>query len=124
MKTVIQNPNRRIDLPADKQFVWINQRVVRIDLRSYKNDALAVILGFDNGETQPISINIEKHAFVLEPGEFFLKNYSELEDLAKILFERGIIKKSGGIEVPTGFVRVPICKLTPEISCLAKLIRV
>jgi hypothetical protein len=109
-----------IDLPIDKQFVFFVQKVISINFAEYKNSALAVILRFDNGETQVISINLPIHAPLLEEGEFFLKNYSELEELAKILFEKEIIRRVGKIEVPSGFVRVPIVRLSDEISGLVK----
>ena len=83
---------------------------------TYADGNLAVMLqGTDTdgfNEWQSISVNIPKDAAKLRDGEFFLKNWSELEELAKQLIANGEIVLSGR-SVQTGFVDAPIVTVSP-----------
>jgi hypothetical protein len=70
------------------------------------------ITGDGHIERHPISINLPQFAPILKNGEFFLKNYSELEKLAGLLIKHQEIEIVGP-SVKTGFVEVPVARIRP-----------
>lgn len=84
--------------------------VVGIELVSYaEGGALAACLVFANGGAQPISVNLTPEEMRrLDVDELFFKNWSEMEPVAEILIQQGIVAmvpdkepaKSGDVEIP------------------------
>jgi hypothetical protein len=87
------------------------RKILRLETTEYNDGNLAVIAVWDDGERHPVSVNIPDQAFnLIGEGEFFLKNWSESEELAAKLIASGAVVDTGST-VPTGYVRAPICKL-------------
>jgi hypothetical protein len=103
-----------IPLNPLSQFCLFNDpdlTVVAIETTAYAHgDSMAVLAVFANGERQPISVNIPPVSEGLPNNYFCAKNWSENEDLYRLLVENGILVPTGQV-VPTGFVQAPVCKL-------------
>ena len=112
--------NKSIDLPAERQFEFQGRKVTGLAFKQYTDDALAFQVVFDSGKPTTISVNLPLHAFVLGPGEFFLKNFQDGEELAKALAQADIVEKASAIAAPAGEFRVPIVKVTANLMQLAK----
>jgi len=72
-----------------------------------------------NIEEMAVSVNIVEAAHVLEEGQFFLKDWSEAEPLAKALMDLELIEYSG-VSIPTGYVMAPICRLSDKAKAMLK----
>jgi len=83
------------------------------------NDGNRAVIGdfeYDSGEREQnaLSVNIPAEAYnLMDPAEFFLKNWSERSAIAAALLADGILVDSGS-SVPTGFVRAPIVTVKTE----------
>lgn len=60
-----------------------------------------------------LSVNIPDQISLLGPDEFFFKNYSENEAVFKAFVDAGYVELSGKV-AHTGYVTVPVCKLTQK----------
>jgi len=86
-------------------------RIVALKETEYHDGNYCVLAVWDDGEESPVSVNIPDQAFnLMRKGEFFLKNWTEGEALAKALLESGQVVDTGST-VPSGYVRAPICRL-------------
>jgi len=61
-----------------------------------------------------LSANLPNAKYKLGEGEFFLKNYSEYEQVAVAALEAGLFSLTGDREV-SGFVSLPVARLTGNI---------
>jgi hypothetical protein len=86
------------------------RKIVSLEKTTYSDGNLAVLAVWDDGERHAVSVNIPDQAGKLGEGEFFLKNWSESEELAKALFASGKVIDSGAT-VQTGYVEAPIARL-------------
>jgi hypothetical protein len=109
-----------VPLPKELQFALDGKQVVAIRLSSYKsNGARAAMLVFADGNHKAISVNVEKHASLLEGDEFYLANYGETSAIAEILLKAKIVKVTSNIfpKVVAGSTsRVPIVKIAESVS--------
>lgn len=84
-----------------------SSQVVGVGFGEYKqNNSLAVFLIFKSGEGQPISVNVPEHTSVLEEGQFFIKDWSELKHVAERLQQVGLVTILDKPRVATGHVEV------------------
>lgn len=60
-----------------------------LHLASYENGETAAVLFTDEG-TEHISTNLIAYGFVAQPGQFFVKDYSEHEGLAQSIVDAGL----------------------------------
>lgn len=67
----------------------------------------------DYPDEQTLSINIPSEAGILEEDEFFVKNYSEAVEIFNGLISLGLIAETGK-SARSGFVSIPVCKLTQK----------
>ena len=84
-----------------------------ISTTAYSDGNVAVFLTGESDEgieKQVVSINIPRQAYKLGEGEFFLKTYSELTDIARQLVENEEVIVSDR-KVQTGYTEVPIALL-------------
>ena len=90
----------------------------------YNDGNIAIIADFSYEDDDPnligpyveqnaISVNLPDEAYNLQEGEFFLKDWSERERLAKVLISSGVVVDTGA-KVRSGYVKVPIVKLNVE----------
>lgn len=93
--------------------LWGEDNVVYFDFNRYRNNnALAVELMDDEGSYAMVSVNVPESA-TLPQDEFFLKDWSENEELAKQLVEKGIILPTGK-RTASGFIVAKSYKISPE----------
>lgn len=107
---------KKINIPENIRFCLFGDpqlTVVSLRLTQYADGNFCVLGVYPDGETERISVNIPNEAWQLEEGEFFLKNWSENEELAQKLMDSGIVRLTGGA-VQTGQVRAPIAILAIE----------
>jgi len=78
----------------------------------YGEGNLAVVAHFSEyGEQNAISVNLPDQAFnLMQPGEFFLKSYSEREGWLEALLAAGIVTHDGTM-VRSGYVEIPLVRL-------------
>ncbi len=67
----------------------------------------------DYPDEQTLSINVPASSGLLGKDEFFIKNYSEAVEIYGGLISLGIITETGKT-VQSGFVSIPVCKLTEK----------
>ncbi len=92
------------------------RNIVRLEKTEYHDGNLCVLAVWDDGERHPISVNIPDQAInLMQTGEFFLKNWTEAEDLAIAILASGAVVDSGAT-VPTGYVQAPIVRLASDID--------
>jgi len=92
----------------DKKYKYKNYENVRIVKSQYENGRPAIILCDDEGVITTATVNMPEHH--LNPGEAFIKTWSENEHILPFLIGEGIVEDTGR-EVPTGYVNAPVCKL-------------
>ena len=85
-----------------------------LELNNYRNNnALAVeLISTDEEPYATVSVNLPESA-ELPKDEFFLKNWSENEEIAQQLIEKKIIIPTGK-EASSGFIRAMSYKISPE----------
>ena len=96
-----------------------NGEVVATDLyiSKYANGAMAVSLFEESGEPScTLSVNVPEHSSALGEGEFFLKNYSENEQMADNAEKEGVIIVDRTRFLDNGFVKIYIAKLNPKFT--------
>ena len=96
-----------------------SEPIIGVTTTTYRNNnALAVLLVYENLEDETISTNISEFADMLEEGQFFLKDWTELEEMARRLQEEEIIQIVG--EGPSGpYVTVKIAQLNEDkLECI------
>jgi len=97
----------------------IMPKLLGIILDKYHNGSLAVSARMDWGDTvedQRVSVNVCNDVFdssKLPSDLFCAKDYSENEPLFRQLLDLEWIEKLDA-HVPSGFVRLPVCMLTPK----------
>lgn len=94
--------------------LWGEDDEVFFELDNYSNNnALAVELVSTDGEPYAmVSVNVEESA-QLPPDEFFLKDWSENEPVAKALIEMGAVIPTGK-RTASGFIVAKSYKINPE----------
>jgi hypothetical protein len=83
---------------------------VRLEKHKYANGRTALILADANDGEQVAcaTVNLPEHD--LQPGEVFIKTWSENEPMLDFLVRNNIVIDTGR-EVPTGYVKARVCKL-------------
>jgi hypothetical protein len=88
--------------------------IIDFQTTNYQDGNLCILAEckYDDGETEslPISVNIPEYNGQLQVGEFFLKNWSEMEEIAKAILDSTLVGNTGKT-VPAGYVNAPICRL-------------
>lgn len=84
----------------------------------YTEGNLAVqadVLWEDDNHPETITFSVNVPTVRLGEGEFLAKNYSEGEPLYSALIGAGLIEPTGQ-EVPSGWVVLPVCRLTEKAN--------
>jgi hypothetical protein len=63
------------------------------------------------------SVNIPEQLVMMQPDEILIKDYSENEGMLDLLIKEGVVTDTGH-RVQSGFVEIPICKLTEMVTKL------
>lgn len=97
--------------------IWGEDEEVYFDLKQYQNNnALAVqLMSVEEGPYAMISTNIQPDSSELPADEFFLKDWSENEPLAKELIKLGALIPTGK-EASSGFVKAKSYKVNPNFK--------
>ena len=81
-------------------------KTVHLQKKTYENHRLAILVVSSDGEPlATLTVNLPNHR--LEPGEFFVKNYSENIGIAEAAMASGLFEATGK-EVPHGWVNIPV----------------
>jgi len=89
--------------------------VVGLGFSRYRQgDAAAVFLIFKDGNCSPISVNLPEFSAQLQPDEFFLKDWSELQHVALRLQQSGVLQVGDSPRVPVGHVEVATARIDPS----------
>lgn len=75
----------------------------------YSQGRVALVLGSDEGPVATATVNVTNEP--LADDEVCIKDYSENEGMVAALVEAGVVEAPHR-EVATGFVKVPVCRLT------------
>ena len=81
---------------------------VWLEKHKYANGRTAVVLMDEEGQVACATVNLPEHD--LQPGEVFIKTWSENDDMLNFLLSNNIVSDTGR-DVPTGFVVARVCKL-------------
>lgn len=81
--------------------VWLEQH-------KYANGRTALVLMDEEGQVACATVNLHEHD--LQPGEIFVKTWSENDEMLDFLLTNRIVSDMGR-DVPTGFVKARVCKL-------------
>jgi len=79
--------------------------------RSTNRPCLRLVHAQDGTPVATATVNLPDEA--LAPSEVAVKDHSENEGMLEWLWKAGIIERQPTRYVPSGFVRIPICTLTP-----------
>lgn len=85
---------------------------ISIHRENYKGGRVAIILMEGKMPFTVLSTNLSKEG--LADGEFFVKNWSENEEIAPFILENTDLFEDTGIAVDTGFVQAPIWRFKRE----------
>lgn len=85
-----------------------------VDICRYKDDYAnnAIVLGADNMPITTASINVSSQVGKLPDDLVAIKDYSENEGMLAALVAAGIVESDVVGVVPSGFVEIPVCRLT------------
>ena len=83
-------------------------------LRKYGNGRTAVVLEDEEGLYAVATVNLPDEP--LEDGYVFVKDYSENEGMLQALVDAGIVERTDKDTVQSGYVEVPVAKLTIKES--------
>lgn len=88
-------------------------KIDRLEVGQYYNGTTAITLYCDDGEVYSSPSANLPESVGLEPGEFFLRDYSEHLSMATALIDNNIVELLlGKSRVKTGYVTVPVARLT------------
>jgi len=93
-----------------RSFMAFGQQLKIIE-EQYRNKRIALQIYDEEGPYCTLTTNIVGET--LQPGEFFIKNWSENEEIAAAALNSGIFEDTGR-RVNSGFIEVPVWRFKAE----------